>query len=293
MFPTHLHGFSPQLYKSIPNAYMLTTNFSCEHIMFIGAVLYLQQFYRSFYLITQKSFEEQLKRIYQDHNNIFIIGVETDQEGQLLVKPKYEDIGTDIFISGTSDKTITTNLNKLLFENTSIYNTNISDEYKRYRASYYFDYIRSLYYHFNLDFSIYVNFWSIPIAKNQIDCICNNKGYKFVLINSACKEFSKTIDLSFVTNYYLPQEQIVIINPYVNMYKQSDPRYMIAESYRNLYFWADYLPILLCAYEIHVIDSFIANIIFPLLFQKKISSNIVNVYDKNTGEKILLLDEVD
>lgn len=280
----HLHGYHPPpVTCKLPSAYMITpqTHF-CDHLILLSAILYLHQFYESFYLFVPICFEFQLKHIYSEYQNIRVLPSNYPITWSKTSVP-------DKFISGYGGQSEMNEIEKWISHQAKPIQEN---EYFKYRASSYFDYVRGLYYPFHLSFATYVEYWKVPTyTMFDIPRSAGGIPYKLVLIHSTCTDTHKSIDLSFVVSNYIHRDDLLIISPDVNVYDEISEKHVLAERFVSLPYLTDYACILSHTYEIHAIDSFIANLVFPLLFQEKLLGTNVNIYDKENGHRICLFDE--
>jgi hypothetical protein len=286
-----LYGYPPPPVRlKLHSAYMFTSSTACDYIMFIGAVLYLQQFYKILYLICHEQYKEQLKEIYKHFSNIVLVLVKDDEEAHSFIQPKYNETRSDIFISGHYRPSATKNI-----QNWIKFQHNESDTHDKEEtfipSNSYFDYVRSMYFQLHLDFSTYIHCWRMPYRDFQCPKMPDNETeYKLVFVDNTCQDSKTTIDLSFVTNYYIDHEDVLIISTNKSTYPENHPRHAISKQFINLPYWSDYFQIIKASHEIHMIDSHLANIVFPLFFQGNLAHTNVNIYDRYDGHRISLID---
>ena len=254
-------------------------------------ILFLQQYYDNFNIFCLSDTYHNLQYIYSNNLDKISFTIVENDDAMILERfvPLYHDEDSDILVLGNKYRSLLPNKINCERQNTWTAQQNLicMSGYPSLEViSSHFDYIRASYNELGLGIHIYAQFWKMPL---HVPFICTNN-YKIILLHSHCLHEQKHINLDFVIEYYIDQEDILLINVGSVLYPRNHPKYELAHSYCALSAF-EFYTVLFQTHEIHIIDAEIAAMVLPLYLQGHFMNTNLNIYDKHTGCRILLSDE--
>jgi len=278
----------------LPSLCLLSHNGLGDMVSMIGAIHFLRNYYEKIYYICKYEHLNQVEYIYKNYNNIIIIPLQKDyNECQCcinILESKYND--SDILICGchkeylkqkiTHPDIIEMNKNLKYEEYPSYCNIkNISTNIELKIPNFYW-FIEMFYYDMGLPISVMHEYFNIDIDEEIINLYYNIKKFKIIFLHTSSSSHSIEINLD---NYKNNKEYLIIcVNK--NYYDMSDENFEIANKYINLSTIFHYIEIIKNAYSIHVTDSCFSCLLLPLLKNNEIKSKDVNIYNRETSERI-------
>lgn len=261
------------------DAYFLSHNGLGDNIFMSSAVNYLTQYYKNIYVLCKNKYMASIIQLYKHNNNIKIIPFDESNEFQCcynILIDKYDK--NDIFVSGGCYKSYLTSK----ITHPELNNYKIKHEYN---LPAFLGIMENFYYDINLDLSIYSNNFKIEICEDEVINQLKNK-YKLIFVHT--ESSTNTIDLSYILDKYINREDYLIICANKNYYSLNDEKYELVNKYIKLETILDYCYIIVNSEQIYAVDSCFSCLIYGLLMQNKIDKNIINFYDRNTSEPIII-----
>ena len=140
-----------------------------------------------------------------------------------------------------------------------------------------YSHIREFYYDIGLDFSIYFNYFNIPISNASLQYYQEIKEYNIVFLHTEAS--NRKINLDHVIQKYCNDDKYIIICANKNVYDSNHKYHSIAEKYVNI-FVAYYIDIIKNSNIIQIIDSCFSCIVYPLMKKKMLLASEINIISR-------------
>ena len=257
------------------SAYFLSHNGLGDNITCISAIYFLLEYYNTIYFLCKDIYNENIKLLFENeiiNKNIITVPFNSNNEFsncRTIITNAMTNANTDIFISGLC--------------HTSYLKPRITHpdllKYKQNDGEYSIEWshIKDFYYNIGLDLSIYYNYFHINSSNLSKEYFENIKQYNIIFLHT--KSSNREINLNYITEKYINDEDKIIICANKNVYTTNNYKYDIANKYINIYI-AYYIDIILNSSEIHVIDSCFSCIIHPLNITNKLKAQSINIYNR-------------
>jgi hypothetical protein len=265
-----------------------------DNICMFGALFFLSNYYEKIYFVCRDVYYDHLQFVF-DNNihkiNITLLPFDTTHEDKYntffsesseVYKLLYDkwDTSSDI-MTCLSHKLYTLPCKITHPDILQLQLPNTRKIAERYH------FIKMFYNDINLDLSIYLDYFHIEFNHPEITKFYNKiSHYKIIFIHSLSSIGEINIPCDFTP--YINDDEYFIVCANKNMYDNTHEKYNLANEYvwlPNIFLYYD---ILLHSEKIHVVDSSISSIVLPLYYKQKLKSNDVNIYHRETSEKIIL-----
>ena len=257
------------------SAYFLSHNGLGDYITCISAIYFLLEYYNTIYFLCKDIYNENIKLLFENeiiNKNIITVPFNSNNEFsncRTIITNAMTNANTDIFISG---------LCHISYLKSRITHPDLL-KYKQNDGEYSIEWshIKDFYYNIGLDLSIYYNYFHINSSNLSKEYFENIKQYNIIFLHT--KSSNREINLNYITEKYINDEDKIIICANKNVYTTNNYKYDIANKYINIYI-AYYIDIILNSSEIHVIDSCFSCIIHPLNITNKLKAQSINIYNR-------------
>lgn len=253
-----------------------------------GGIIYLTKFYNEINLICKDKNLKHLKTFFQNQNINFITidhNLEFKETKNKIVN-YFNNTSNDILISGGCfnylkqytrisidiPKYINNNLNKI-----EGYNVN----------NYIYNMISIFYNDIELSIDICCDFFPFISNEKSIKLYNLISKYYIIFIQLTSSD-NKKLNISNLLNKYLDNDNTIIICNDKNLYKKNTEKYNLCEYFIYKDF-IDYYDTIVNSNEIYVIDSCFSCLIMPLVINKKIKTEKIQIINRNNSYKQLNL----
>lgn len=263
--------------KKLKNAYFLSHNGLGDNIFMSSAVNYLSNFYENIYVLCKDKYKDSNIKLYESNTSVKILEFDSSDETKScynILNDKY--LENDIFISGYHKSYLKSKISHSELVEYKINN-------RGYKPPDFLKEMTQFYYDINLDMSICVNNYKINICEDTLINELKNK-YKLIFVHTEASD--NEIDLSFVLDQYINNNNYLIISANKNYYNMKDEKYNLVNNYIKLNTIIDYCYIIINSEQIHIVNSCFSCLIYGLLMEKKIDIKKINIYDRYSLNKI-------
>jgi len=236
------------------SAYVVSHNGLGDNITNIGAINFLLKYYNKIYFLCKDIYKNNVELLFIN-KLVVVISFNHMNEFNEIADIISKISNTDIFISGNC-------FNHLKYY-TKITNNDLL-KYKKNNKNYSISYkfIEDFYNDYNLDISVYYEYFDISSSENSLNYYNKISKYKIIFMHT--KSSSNEINLNNIINLYINNDEYLIICANLNVYNTNSIKYNIANEYVNIKIQY-YIDIIKNAHIIHVIDSCFSCIVIPLL----------------------------
>jgi hypothetical protein len=283
-----------------PSAYIYSHNGLGDNVAMNGAVHFLTDYYDKIFFLCKDTYIRQIEYLYKDYDNITVVGFPANNEYDYcknFLKSKYKL--SDIFICGNHKNYIESKItHPEIIKFRKDYNGNYDEypSYSRYNGNHnnniklilpeFYWFIEMFYFDIGIPISIFFNNFKLSYNDEAMNLYNNISQYKIFFLHTSTSINYNFIDLSYYFDKYLNNDDYIFICVNKNYYDIFDTKYNIANQYLNLPTIFHYTEIMKNAYSIHISDSSISCLLLPLLKSSQIKTSDVNIYDRNTFNKI-------
>ncbi len=264
------------------NAYILSHNGLGDNIVMNGAINFLLNYYNNVYFLVKDIYYDQINYLYCDNSNVIVINFDSKNENAScynILCDKYKN--NDIFISGSHKSYLKSQITN---DKLKMYIRN-----NKYNLPERFQFITMFYNDIGLDLSIFLDYFNID-KKDYQQIYHPISNYNIIFIHSSASNVE--MDFSSIINKYLNIDNILIICANKNVYSNDNNKFDIAEKYVFLPTVFCYTEIIKNSIEIYASDSCISCIIIPLFLKKQLKCNYINIFNRETNEKVHFSDFV-
>ena len=253
-----------------------------------GGIIYLIQFYNKINLICKDKNLKHLKTFFQNQNINFITidhNLEFKETKNKIVN-YFNNTSNDIFISGgcfnylKQYTRITIHIPKYINENLNKiqgYNVN----------NYIYNMISNFYNDIKLSIDICCDFFPFISNEKSIKLYNLISKYYIIFIQLTSSD-NKKLNISNLLNKYLDNNNTILICNDENLYEKHTEKYNLCNYFIHKNF-VDYYDTIVNSNEIYVIDSCFSCLIMPLIINKKIKTEKIQIINRNNSYKQLNL----
>lgn len=266
-------------YKIEKDAYFIGHNGLGDNITNLSAISYLSNFYKKIYFICKDFYFNNVTLLFSNIQNVEVVPIESIDEFN-NIKNLYDNVidECDFFVSGFCH----THYIKSKITNPYLcnYQPNCLDN------NIYFNHIAEFYKDINLDLSIYYGFFNLPSLDRSLELYNSIKEYKICLLQ---KETSDGILFNYSESILNLGDEYIIIDINNNFYESSKEnnltKYELASQFLNIEI-IYYIDTIQNADKIHITDSCLSSIVYPLSIINKLNTDDITIIDRKTKTKI-------
>lgn len=202
-----------------------------------GAIRYVSLFYDQVEILSKERNYKNVKEMFADDPSIVVFPIK-DKDEMNAYKTFSERPDYDVINSGFCHP-ISSRISHSYFKDTLPVHTGGSH------------FIHEFYKRMNVDFSVYTEYFYVPVSERAQELFNLVKGYKLVFCHNHASDGA--VEISEILPY-LSDSSCLVVNPNKNMYSSEHPFYEITENLVGKAF-LDYTCILQNAHALYVVDS--------------------------------------
>jgi len=251
--------------------------------MFSG-IFFLSQYYNHIFFLCKDKYYPQIKYFFDNIDiNITIISFDSNNENESCKKIILNNYYTsDILICGLHKSYLS---NKITHP--ELLSGVICNNISNFNLPERFSFIKMFYCDINLNLNIYINYFHFIHNNELYELYKKISNYNIIFLHTLSSMNELNLDKQIES--YLSDTNYLIICANKNFYDISHEKYLLANDYIFLQTVFHYYYLILNAEIIHVIDSSISCIVLPLFYKKELKSKNVNIYNRDTFERIDLV----
>jgi hypothetical protein len=264
------------------DAYFLSHNGLGDNLYSVGALRFLQQYYRKVYFLCKDKYYANVILFFIDEPQIECIPFNSNDETNECFRILYPQYAgkNDIFICG--------------FAHTRFFRSRITHpkimEYKPNDMGYDLNYdtindinysfLRQFYTDINLDLSIFYTFFKLPSTETSRQLYHNVKHYKNIIFMQTHASNGAKLNVERIITKYKDDENSIIVSNNYNLYNSDDIRFGLCQPFvmNKLVY---YIDLIRNSTEIYIIDSCMTGIILPLLKTGQLSAKVVRIIQRD------------
>ena len=279
------------------NAYFLSHNGLGDNLYSIGALRFLLNYYEKIYFLCKDIYYDNVKLFFLDTDRIICVPFDAKAERQHcheIISKFYNCNDNDTFICGEAHKwhlrSKITNSALINLKN-AVQSSTYTIDYDMITSANY-SFIENFYKDINLDFSIFFQYFELPMTEMSKTLYDTVKNYKIIFLQTTSSNNCK-LNIQNLLDKYLYDENAILISNDENLYNNrvslphiNEKQRMCEQFIKNKIIY--YLDTIINSSEIYIIDSCFVGIVLPLKKMDKLHASIVRIILRDQVENVCL-----